>query len=194
MEDLDEVLDREKKYECEVCKDTRYVNKNGKVVKCVCQLKKELKSYLDSELLGIDLNKKINIHEYGNNLLFDKVKLSVFKKVLKGFLVKSYLMGVKYDYGIIQGSDIIESYLGDSSHQEYALKEFIILKLGRDYPNKAMEDVMKNILSYRVEHNLLTWVYVYQDCDEAEFKRLYGDGIRTMAYSKDFKLITVKKS
>lgn len=189
----------ENEYECFLCQDRGFIpQKDGTYVRCNCRLKKELLNYLDEyKDFKIKDTIKKNIDNYKTNLLFNGTDYNLFGSAVKTILAVTYLDNPKFEYQSITGNDLANGIFetdewGSKVNNIYYDTDLLILKLGRDNINKALPDLMANLLTYRKEKKLPTIVYIYKEAKEARLKQYYGD--IAMSVINGFKEIKAKRS
>ena len=189
----------ENEYECFLCQDRGFIpQKDGTYVRCSCRLKKELLNYLDEyKDFKIKDTIKRNIDNYKTNLLFNGTDYNLFGSAVKTILAVTYLDNPKFEYQSITGNDLANGIFetdewGSKVNNIYYDTDLLILKLGRDNINKALPDLMANLLTYRKEKKLATIVYIYKEAKEARLKQYYGD--IAMSMINGFKEIKAKRS
>lgn len=189
----------ENEYECFLCQDRGFIpQKDGTYVRCSCRLKKELLNYLDEyKDFKIKDTIKKNIDNYKTNLLFNGTDYNLFGSAVKTILAVTYLDNPKFEYQSITGNDLANGIFetdewGSKVNNIYYDTDLLILKLGRDNINKALPDLMANLLTYRKEKKLATIVYIYKEAKEARLKQYYGDIVMSMI--NGFKEIKAKRS
>lgn len=189
----------ENEYECFLCQDRGFIpQKDGTYVRCSCRLKKELLNYLDEyKDFKIKDTIKKNIDNYKTNLLFNGTDYNLFGSAVKTILAVTYLDNPKFEYQSITGNDLANGIFetdewGSKVNNIYYDTDLLILKLGRDNINKALPDLMANLLTYRKEKKLATIVYIYKEAKEARLKQYYGD--IAMSMINGFKEIKAKRS
>ena len=189
----------ENEYECFLCQDRGFIpQKDGTYVRCSCRLKKELLNYLDEyKDFKIKDTIKKNIDNYKTNLLFNGTDYNLFGSAIKTILAVTYLDNPKFEYQSITGNDLANGIFetdewGSKVNNIYYDTDLLILKLGRDNINKALPDLMANLLTYRKEKKLATIVYIYKEAKEARLKQYYGD--IAMSMINGFKEIKAKRS
>lgn len=189
----------ENEYECFLCQDRGFIpQKDGTYVRCSCRLKKELLNYLDEyKDFKIKDTIKRNIDNYKTNLLFNGTDYNLFGSAVKTILAVTYLDNPKFEYQSITGNDLANGIFetdewGSKVNNIYYDTDLLILKLGRDNINKALPDLMANLLTYRKEKKLPTIVYIYKEAKEARLKQYYGD--IAMSMINGFKEIKAKRS
>ena len=189
----------ENEYECFLCQDRGFIpQKDGTYVRCSCRLKKELLNYLDEyKDFKIKNTIKKNIDNYKTNLLFNGTDYNLFGSAVKTILAVTYLDNPKFEYQSITGNDLVNGIFetdewGSKVNNIYYDTDLLILKLGRDNINKALPDLMANLLTYRKEKKLATIVYIYKEAKEARLKQYYGD--IAMSMINGFKEIKAKRS
>lgn len=189
----------ENEYECFLCQDRGFIpQKDGTYVRCSCRLKKELLNYLDEyKDFKIKDTIKKNIDNYRTNLLFNGTDYNLFGSAVKTILAVTYLDNPKFEYQSITGNDLANGIFetdewGSKVNNIYYDTDLLILKLGRDNINKALPDLMANLLTYRKEKKLATIVYIYKEAKEARLKQYYGD--IAMSMINGFKEIKAKRS
>ena len=189
----------ENEYECFLCQDRGFIpQKDGTYVRCSCRLKKELLNYLDEyKDFKIKDTIKKNIDNYKTNLLFNGTDYNLFGSAIKTILAVTYLDNPKFEYQSITGNDLANGIFetdecGSKVNNIYYDTDLLILKLGRDNINKALPDLMANLLTYRKEKKLATIVYIYKEAKEARLKQYYGDIVMSMI--NGFKEIKAKRS
>ena len=189
----------EKEYECFLCQDRGFIpQKDGTYIRCSCRLKKELLNYLDEyKDFKIKDTIKRNIDNYKTNLLFNGTDYNLFGSAIKTILAVTYLDNPEYEYQSITGNDLANGIFetdewGSKVNNIYYDTDLLILKLGRDNINKALPDLMANLLTYRKEKKLATIVYIYKEAKEARLKQYYGD--IAMSVINGFKEIKAKRS
>lgn len=189
----------EKEYECFLCQDRGFIpQKDGTYVRCNCRLKKELLNYLDEyKDFKIKDTIKKNIDNYRTNLLFNGTDYNLFGSAIKTILAVTYLDNPAFEYQSITGNDLANGIFetdewGSKVNNIYYDTDLLILKLGRDNINKALPDLMANLLTYRKEKKLPTIVYIYKEAKEARLKQYYGD--IAMSVINGFKEIKAKRS
>ena len=186
-------------YECFECQDRGFLpQKDGTYVRCNCRLKKELLNYLgEYKDYKIKDTIKKNIESYRTNLLFNGTDYNLFGSAVKTILAVTYLDNSEYDYQSITGNDLVDGIFatdeyGSKVNNIYYDTDLLILKLGRDNINKALPDLMANLLTYRKEKKKDTIVYIYKEAKEARLKQYYGDIAVSMI--NGFKEIKQKRS
>ena len=186
-------------YECFECQDRGFIpQKDGTYVRCNCRLKKELLNYLgEYKDYKIKDTIKKNIESYRTNLLFNGTDYNLFGSAVKTILAVTYLDNSEYDYQSITGNDLVDGIFatdeyGSKVNNIYYDTDLLILKLGRDNINKALPDLMANLLTYRKEKKKDTIVYIYKEAKEARLKQYYGDIAVSMI--NGFKEIKQKRS
>lgn len=186
-------------YECFECQDRGFIpQKDGTYVRCNCRLKKELLNYLgEYKDYKIKDTIKKNIDGYRTNLLFNGTDYNLFGSAVKTILAVTYLDNSEYDYQSITGNDLVDGIFatdeyGSKVNNIYYDTDLLILKLGRDNINKALPDLMANLLTYRKEKKKDTIVYIYREAKEARLKQYYGDIAVSMI--NGFKEIKQKRS
>lgn len=189
----------ENEYECFLCQDRGFIpQKDGTYVRCSCRLKKELLNYLDEyKDYKIKDTIKRNIDNYKTNLLFNGTDYNLFGSAIKTILAVTYLDNPAFEYQSITGNDLANGIFetdewGSKVNNIYYDTDLLILKLGRDNINKALPDLMANLLTYRKEKKLATIVYIYKEAKEARLKQYYGDIVMSMI--NGFKEIKAKRS
>ena len=189
----------ENEYECFLCQDRGFIpQKDGTYIRCSCRLKKELLNYLDEyKDFKIKDTIKRNIDNYKTNLLFNGTDYNLFGSAVKTILAVTYLDNPKFEYQSITGNDLANGIFetdewGSKVNNIYYDTDLLILKLGRDNINKALPDLMANLLTYRKEKKLATIVYIYKEAKEARLKQYYGD--IAMSMINGFKEIKAKRS
>lgn len=189
----------ETEYECFLCQDRGFIpQKDGTYIRCSCRLKKELLNYLDEyKDFKIKDTIKRNIDNYKTNLLFNGTDYNLFGSAIKTILAVTYLDNPEYEYQSITGNDLANGIFetdewGSKVNNIYYDTDLLILKLGRDNINKALPDLMANLLTYRKEKKLATIVYIYKEAKEARLKQYYGD--IAMSMINGFKEIKAKRS
>lgn len=189
----------ENEYECFLCQDRGFIpQKDGTYVRCSCRLKKELLNYLDEyKDFKIKDTIKRNIDNYKTNLLFNGTDYNLFGSAVKTILAVTYLDNPKFEYQSITGNDLANGIFetdewGSKVNNIYYDTDLLILKLGRDNINKALPDLMANLLTYRKEKKLATIVYIYKEAKEARLRQYYGD--IAMSMINGFKEIKAKRS
>ena len=189
----------ENEYECFLCQDRGFIpQKDGTYVRCSCRLKKELLNYLDEyKDFKIKDTIKRNIDNYKTNLLFNGTDYNLFGSAIKTILAVTYLDNPAFEYQSITGNDLANGIFetdewGSKVNNIYYDTDLLILKLGRDNINKALPDLMANLLTYRKEKKLATIVYIYKEAKEARLKQYYGD--IAMSMINGFKEIKAKRS
>ena len=189
----------ENEYECFLCQDRGFIpQKDGTYVRCSCRLKKELLNYLDEyKDFKIKDTIKRNIDNYKTNLLFNGTDYNLFGSAIKTILAVTYLDNPAFEYQSITGNDLANGIFetdewGSKVNNIYYDTDLLILKLGRDNINKALPDLMANLLTYRKEKKLPTIVYIYKEAKEARLKQYYGD--IAMSVINGFKEIKAKRS
>ena len=189
----------ENEYECFLCQDRGFIpQKDGTYVRCSCRLKKELLNYLDEyKDFKIKDTIKRNIDNYKTNLLFNGTDYNLFGSAIKTILAVTYLDNPEFEYQSITGNDLANGIFetdewGSKVNNIYYDTDLLILKLGRDNINKALPDLLANLLTYRKEKKLLTIVYIYKEAKEARLKQYYGD--IAMSMINGFKEIKAKRS
>lgn len=189
----------ENEYECFLCQDRGFIpQKDGTYVRCNCRLKKELLNYLDEyKDFKIKDTIKKNIDNYRTNLLFNGTDYNLFGSAIKTILAVTYLDNPAFEYQSITGNDLANGIFetdewGSKVNNIYYDTDLLILKLGRDNINKALPDLMANLLTYRKEKKLATIVYIYKEAKEARLKQYYGDIVMSMI--NGFKEIKAKRS
>ena len=189
----------ENEYECFLCQDRGFIpQKDGTYVRCSCRLKKELLNYLDEyKDYKIKDTIKRNIDNYKTNLLFNGTDYNLFGSAIKTILAVTYLDNPAFEYQSITGNDLANGIFetdewGSKVNNIYYDTDLLILKLGRDNINKALPDLMANLLTYRKEKKLPTIVYIYKEAKEARLKQYYGD--IAMSVINGFKEIKAKRS
>lgn len=189
----------ENEYECFLCQDRGFIpQKDGTYVRCSCRLKKELLNYLDEyKDFKIKDTIKRNIDNYKTNLLFNGTDYNLFGSAIKTILAVTYLDNPAFEYQSITGNDLANGIFetdewGSKVNNIYYDTDLLILKLGRDNINKALPDLMANLLTYRKEKKLPTIVYIYIEAKEARLKQYYGD--IAMSVINGFKEIKAKRS
>ena len=189
----------ENEYECFLCQDRGFIpQKDGTYIRCSCRLKKELLNYLDEyKDFKIKDTIKRNIDNYKTNLLFNGTDYNLFGSAVKTILAVTYLDNPKFEYQSITGNDLANGIFetdewGSKVNNIYYDTDLLILKLGRDNINKALPDLMANLLTYRKEKKLATIVYIYKEAKEARLKQYYGDIAMSMV--NGFKEIKAKRS
>ena len=189
----------ENEYECFLCQDRGFIpQKDGTYIRCSCRLKKELLNYLDEyKDFKIKDTIKRNIDNYKTNLLFNGTDYNLFGSAVKTILAVTYLDNPKFEYQSITGNDLANGIFetdewGSKVNNIYYDTDLLILKLGRDNINKALPDLLANLLTYRKEKKLATIVYIYKEAKEARLKQYYGD--IAMSMINGFKEIKAKRS
>lgn len=189
----------ENEYECFLCQDRGFIpQKDGTYVRCSCRLKKELLNYLDEyKDFKIKDTIKRNIDNYKTNLLFNGTDYNLFGSAIKTILAVTYLDNPAFEYQSITGNDLANGIFetdewGSKVNNIYYDTDLLILKLGRDNINKALPDLMANLLTYRKEKKLPTIVYIYKEAKEARLRQYYGD--IAMSMINGFKEIKAKRS
>ena len=189
----------ENEYECFLCQDRGFIpQKDGTYIRCSCRLKKELLNYLEEyKDFKIKDTIKRNIDNYKTNLLFNGTDYNLFGSAVKTILAVTYLDNPKFEYQSITGNDLANGIFetdewGSKVNNIYYDTDLLILKLGRDNINKALPDLMANLLTYRKEKKLATIVYIYKEAKEARLKQYYGD--IAMSMINGFKEIKAKRS
>lgn len=189
----------ENEYECFLCQDRGFIpQKDGTYVRCSCRLKKELLNYLDEyKDFKIKDTIKKNIDNYKTNLLFNGTDYNLFGSAVKTILAVTYLDNPKFEYQSITGNDLANGIFetdewGSKVNNIYYDTDLLILKLGRDNMNKALPDLLANLLTYRSEKKLPTIAYIYKEAKESRLKQYYGD--IAMSMINGFKEIKAKRS
>ena len=169
----------ENEYECFLCQDRGFIpQKDGTYIRCSCRLKKELLNYLEEyKDFKIKDTIKRNIDNYKTNLLFNGTDYNLFGSAVKTILAVTYLDNPKFEYQSITGNDLANGIFetdewGSKVNNIYYDTDLLILKLGRDNINKALPDLMANLLTYRKEKKLATIVYIYKEAKEARLKEI----------------------
>ena len=186
-------------YECFECQDRGFIlQKDGTYVRCACRLKKDLLNYLgEYKDFKILKSMKARIDNYKCNLILRKQEYNTFGNVVKTILALSYLDDASITYESITGNDLIDGYFitdeyGGKIYNVYYDTDILILKLGRDNINKAMPDLLANLLTYRKEKNKITIIYEYKEANDSRMKQYYGEV--AIDIMKEYKEIRVKSS
>ena len=190
----------EKEYECFLCQDRGFIpQKDGTYVRCSCRLKKDLLEFLgEFKDFKIRQDIKAKFDNYnGINLIFNGQDYNLFGGVVKTILAVNYLDNSEYSYECVTGNDLANGIFetdeyGNRATNIYYDTDLLILKLGRDNMNKALPDLLANLLTYRSEKKLPTIAYIYKEAKESRLKQYYGDIAVSMINS--FKELKAKRS
>lgn len=187
-------------YECFECQDRGFIYlPDGTYKKCICQIKKDLLVFLGEfanfRMLGSIKNK---IDEYSKmNIVVRESEYNLFGNICKTILAMKYLDDNTTTYEVATGNDLINGMFttddyGNTLNLEYYNADYLILKLGRDNLNKAIPDLLLNLLTYRIENKKPTIVFIYKEVKDTRLKQHYGE-IATNILLKDFKRLQTKR-
>lgn len=182
----------ERVFDCAICQDRKAVERNGKMQKCICVIKKEIIEYLAPFSLVKSVNKHLKIDNLDRNLIFcDGIDYLTFTKRAKAFMFQKFFEKERPYFAVISVKDYTEAYvIGETADYDYA--PYVFLSIGRDNYNVTQLTTMSTFIQSRLEMGLTTWIYVYPNTAKSKLLDFFGKDFVDLIYNRDIFAKVVK--
>lgn len=154
-------MEHNSEYKCEFCKDRGVVQKDdGKLIKCLCVVTKELSIYIGDRYLNYRLIKHFDLDSLKgvSHAIGDFEYYNIF---IKSFLFAYFFVNNNPScWASITGNDISELYTTTNTQTQYYDKDVLFIDLSVTYSNKSIGDIIEYMIHYRETHNAFaTFIY-----------------------------------
>lgn len=155
---------KEEKVECQVCKDTHFIEKDGKRKVCECRVKRRVKHYLKDlgkiEESGVWDLKEFKELDTNQNLYILWSQRNTAK--IQGLIARLLLTkGTTRHYKVLQTYELVEIFLGNhpltNSLFKLSYSPLILINGLIEMENKRLELITLQVLENRKLNGRVTW-------------------------------------
>lgn len=185
-------------YVCTICKDRGLVKAGPKASKkCQCAIVKQIRKYLTPTYAQTTIDFDLNLR--GVDKFEGKDAFFVITKDKFTIFVKSFLLLTRMKYSHFTTTAFqcvlawVESPSASHSLRDVYLPDYLFLILDTDPVNSKYDDLLCSILKKRKMDGKCTWIYSTRDCEDPQFKELYGENLSTHILESKFERIISAK-